>query len=54
MSQSHRFIKVGLALATGLIALVGFVPTAAIAGSSSGSSTVQQSPAVVHGGVWCC
>ncbi|MDX6298721.1 MAG: hypothetical protein QOI51_2578 [Nocardioidaceae bacterium] len=54
MSQSHRLAKVGLALATGLIALIGFVPTSAIAGSSNGSSTVQQGPANIQGPGWCC
>ncbi len=56
MSQSRRFCRLGLAVATGLIAMIGFVPSGAVAGSAQSAtdgSTHAVSPKG-HGEGWCC
>jgi hypothetical protein len=57
MSQSRRFCRLGLVVASGLIALIGFVPSGAVAGQSTQGTTTQvvhASPAKVPGDGWCC
>jgi len=51
MSQNRRFNRIGLAVAAGLMALVGFAPSGAIASTSSTHSHVLSIP---RGDNWCC
>lgn len=53
MSYSRRLSRLGLALATGLIAIVGFVPSGAVASGSADSGVVHSIPAK-NGEGWCC
>lgn len=52
MSQNRRFCRLGLFVASGLIALIGFTPTGAVAGSSVDTGTAHS--AVAKGDGWCC
>jgi hypothetical protein len=59
MSQSSRFVRFGFVVATGIIALVGFAPSGAVAGSTDSSHVGQPaatSTATIHakGEGWCC
>ncbi len=54
MSQSRLFCRVGFVVASGLIALIGFVPSGVIstsADSIGGQHTTTQSKV---DGPWCC
>lgn len=51
MSQSRRFCRLGLAVAAGLIAVIGFVPSGSVAGSTGAS---QHATPAGHPGDWCC
>ena len=53
MSQSRRFGRFGLIVASGLFALISFVPGGAVAASSDSTGTHETSIAKGDG-PWCC
>jgi len=58
MTQSSRFVRFGFVVATGIIALIGFVPTTANASHTDTQQTTQSSQQTAqltrNGGDWCC
>ena len=62
MSQSSRFVRFGFVVATGLIAVIGLVPSGAVAGSahttqvgqSVATSTAGSAGPLLKGEGWCC
>jgi hypothetical protein len=59
MTQSSRIVRFGFVLATGIIALIGFAPSGAVAGSADSTQVAQSGTnsatiLTLKGEGWCC